>query len=1333
MAPVFRKPGPGEPTPEEREARIAELRARREARLRKLAVRSVFVAGGLVLVLALVVAGYWLLSTIGGREFLMAQIVARLPPDTTLAWDRAEGPASGPLILHGVRFSMPRQRDASCVATADTPCETGTLEFFARRMRIDPALGPLLGRRLRLDALEVEGATLLLPRTEAPFRLPQWPDALPGIAPPLAIQASDIHIDDFTVLSEDGTADSGAVTGHMVHVRRLRGGLLAEDGRLVLREVGADTDRGRFTIEGEYAPANHYRTDLLATAVLPARPGRTPARLGFVARGDLSDLAVAVAGRAPGEVRATLRLRGEPGAPAGAGPGMASAQVPQWRLEAFADALDTGLLTDPEAAPAADPLQFRLQATGLAGDARMQGELHQGGLHVRMLPSRVHLAEQVIDVDPLQLELFGGTVRVTGRGDFSEPGAGRFRGGAAARALEWGATPDTPALRASGEFGIAGAMDDWAVQGEARLDRGTQQATVRVDGRGDKQRLALPRLEVVMPGGELQGSGEVAWAPTLGWDIQGALRGFDPGYFAPGWDGAVNGQLATTGHTRDDGGLELEAALTGIGGSLRGRALDGDARFAMHGAAGTGTDRFEGEAALSIGNSRLDARGTFAEAIVADIDLRPLHLSDLLPGAGGTLQGQVRLDGPLPLPGVDADLTGSGLSWDGYRADALRLVGTLPPAGRAGTLRLDASGVDARIALERVGATATGTLRELQVEADAVGELGAMALAASLGQRGPGWQGRLASLQLDPARGAGWTLQQPAGFAFGAGALRLDGACLASSVGGTLCAQADWPRSLQVDGDGLPLSLLAAWLPEQEPGRPWVLDGEAAVDALLRPQGSGWAGHVRIDSAGGGIRNSERARSALFAYRNLRLDAELRPQGIDATLGADLNTEGRLDATVITGWDAYAPLNGQLDLRVRELTWMELFSPDIVAPEGLLTADLQLGGTRDAPAIGGQGRLSGFRTELPALAIRIEDGALQLDAQSDGNARIAGSLRTTPAAGGEGGGVLRVDGRLGWRGQDTPLELAITGEDVLVVDTADLHATASPDLQVRYRAGEPLRVTGAVTIPEARIDLEDLDSGVSPSEDVVVLDPVDPEDAAGPATPLHMDLVLRVGEDVELTGFGLDAGLGGQLRVRSVPGREMLASGHLDIRGRYRAYGQDLRVRQGRLAWSNDPISDPVVNLVAERVIGEVTAGVNVTGRVSSLEAEVWANPASSQSEALAWLTLGRPLSTLTGAERGELNAASAALTAGSGLLASRLGEQIGLDEAGLMQSRALGGSVLGVGKYLSPKLYVSYGVSLLGTGQVLTLKYLLAHGFDIEIESSTIENRGSVNWRTER
>src|SRR5690606_41820650 len=79
------------------------------------------------------------------------------------------------------------------------------------------------------------------------------------------------------------------------------------------------------------------------------------------------------------------------------------------------------------------------------------------------------------------------------------------------------------------------------------------------------------------------------------------------------------------------------------------------------------------------------------------------------------------------------------------------------------------------------------------------------------------------------------------------------------------------------------------------------------------------------------------------------------------------------------------------------------------------------------------------------------------------------------------------------------------------------------------------------------------------------------------------------------------------------------------------------------------------------------------------------------------------------------------------------IGSKIGLDDAGVTESRALGGSVLGLGKQISPRPYVGFGVSLLGTGQVLTLKYLLDRGFDIEIESSSVANRGSTNWRQEQ
>ena len=53
----------------------------------------------------------------------------------------------------------------------------------------------------------------------------------------------------------------------------------------------------------------------------------------------------------------------------------------------------------------------------------------------------------------------------------------------------------------------------------------------------------------------------------------------------------------------------------------------------------------------------------------------------------------------------------------------------------------------------------------------------------------------------------------------------------------------------------------------------------------------------------------------------------------------------------------------------------------------------------------------------------------------------------------------------------------------------------------------------------------------------------------------------------------------------------------------------------------------------------------------------------------LEYLTLGRSLATLSSAETRQLDAASAALSAGSSLLASQLGARIGLDDVGLGQS----------------------------------------------------------------
>ncbi len=1296
----MRPAGTEDATPDASDQRIAELRQQRRTRLRYLGVRASVLAGAMTLVV--VVFAYWLLTTIGGRDLLLRQIVARLPDNAALTWQQAEGSAYGPLTLRGLRFAY----TPVCLPDDEACKPSGPMLFTADRVYFDFALRPLLGRRLRLETLQISGATLALSDSREPFELPRWPDSLPQINPPLWLQAGDVRIDGLRVTREGAP---------VINIRTLRGGLDAQLGKLLVERLAIDSDRGRFSVHGQYAPRDDYRTDLIATAVLPAAAGRTPARLGLVAKGDLARMDVALAGAAPGPLRATLSLRGK--------------HRPRWQLRARADALDVGPLTTPGTAPSATPLALQLDANGVGGNANVRGTVAQGGFNATILPSKLRVADQVLDVQPLALQVFGGRATLRGRADFRVPENASYRFAINARDLRWGgatakpakgAAP-TPVVGADADLGIAGTRQAWAAIGGATLTRDRQQATVKFDGRGNDRRVVLKTLKATMPTGRLDVTGAVAWAPKLQWNLGATLAGFDPGYFAPGWDGAVNGKLVSTGHARAAGvgGYDANLDVSQLGGRLRGRALGGRGTLALRG------DAYSGDVAVTLGGSRIDAKGTVANAIDIDARFSPLRLDDLLPNATGTLRGSLLLTGARNAPNLDADLSGNDLRFGDYRAATLSAKGRLPWRGGNGALAIRASGLQAGLAFDTLSLDARGAVEALQLDATARGDIGTLALTGNASKRGATWQGALASLQLAPTRGAQWRLQQPAQFRWDGRSGMLTNACLASNGGGSLCANADWPRrGLDVNGDGLPLTLLLPYLPEREDKRPWLLRGDVAVAAQVRPVGNSWRGQATITSASGGLRNSERSRRELLRYSALTLRATFDPQRLQTELGATIFDDGRIDARISTGWDAYAPLSGEIAANTDEITWLELFSPDIVEPKGKLDGRIRLSGTRAQPLLGGQARLSQFTTELPALAVTLQGGDFRLDAQADGSARIAGSVRS-------GEGTLNVNGTLGWQGGDTPLVLNLRGSNVLLSDTRDLRAVVDPDVVVRYTAGQPLQLTGTVGVPSARIDLERLDQGVSASPDVVVLDPVDPEAIAD--SPLDMDLTLALGDGVLLNGFGLDGSLGGRLRVRARPGRETTATGSLDIDGRYTAYGQKLDITRGRLIWSNSPFSDPILNIRAEREVGQVTAGVDVTGRASSPSASVWSNPASSQSEALAYLALGRPLSSISGDEGRQLNAASAALSAGGSLLASQLGARIGLDDAGVMESRALGGSVLGIGKYLSPRLYVGYGVSLLGTGQVLTLKYLLRKGFDIEIESSTVENRASVNYRKEK
>jgi len=222
---------PGELSPEEREARIAQLRARRRARVRTLAVRSALGIG--VLVASLLVALYWLAQTVAGRDVLLAQIIARLPAGSTFTYSSAEGPLAGPLTLRDVHFHL------------------GDIDFTARRVTLDPDLRPLLGKRLRLDTLEVETAVLdIPPGPDQPIELPRWPEVLPQIELPLDIQADALVVDGLRYTSAGQT---------VVQVSSARGAIDIGDGYVQASALKLRSTLGNFSVDGHYRPGDGYR------------------------------------------------------------------------------------------------------------------------------------------------------------------------------------------------------------------------------------------------------------------------------------------------------------------------------------------------------------------------------------------------------------------------------------------------------------------------------------------------------------------------------------------------------------------------------------------------------------------------------------------------------------------------------------------------------------------------------------------------------------------------------------------------------------------------------------------------------------------------------------------------------------------------------------------------------------------------------------------------------------------------------------------------------------------------------------------------------------------
>lgn len=868
-----------------------------------------------------------------------------------------------------------------------------------------------------------------------------------------------------------------------------------------------------------------------------------------------------------------------------------------------------------------------------------------------------------------------------------------------------------------GTLALEGPWRDYAWSTEATTVAADIPGDLTARGRGDLASLRLVDARLRALAGTVRASGRIDWAPALRTDLALEWNQLDPSSRFAGWPGRLNG-AATLKARRDEQRPQVEFDGALRDSQLRGYPLTLQARGRTQQGA-VSLQQF----AVQSGGSELRAAGQLWPQLAVKGSVRSADLNSLWAGLSGQGEARFSAQGEPAAPRIAAQASAQALGYRQFRAARLTLDADVAARGRS-ELSLTLIGAQAGVALRQFTANASGTRDAHRVRFTASGTEGEGALLLQGGERGGEWRGRLEEARFAPADGVAWTLEEAAAVRIRRGAMSLEPACLRGGDS-RVCADLELGGERQRIAFRLhefALQHLRTWLPPD-----WVMIGTLGGTAALQLRG-GELSALNADLAGS---------AGSIEGDGVRLDfgpALLRVEPVGQQLHATLRLApagGTIEGEVRVAPGAALldrPMIGKLSVKLPDLSWLPVLSPEIAAARGSIDADLNVSGTLRGPALDGRLQVADGRVRLATPGIELTEISASFDRGRAAplNARLSAKSRE---------GQFTLEGVLKAMQPKLSGSFTLKGQQVLGFDTPELRAWITPDLELTLD-GRRARLTGEVAVPRAEITPRQLDAGgIGPSRDQVVVS-ADPQEAAA-AFEIESEVRIVLGDKVRFDGLGLKTRLEGAITAYDEVGRPTRGRGELRlVGGRYRAYGQDLLVETGRLLFSGGPITDPAIDLSAYRKPAEgLKVGLRARGTLAAPQFSLYSEPAMSQEEQLSWLVLGRSLETTLKSDREtELAGAAASLgLTGGDLLAQQLAPRLGFDEVslGARPGETADLARLTIGKYLSPKLFVSYGVGLFQPGHFFRLQYDLSKRFKLVGESG-LQQGGDVLYSIE-
>lgn len=701
---------------------------------------------------------------------------------------------------------------------------------------------------------------------------------------------------------------------------------------------------------------------------------------------------------------------------------------------------------------------------------------------------------------------------------------------------------------------------------------------------------------------------------------------------------------------------------------------------------------------LAIGSVRLNGALTLdpASRAAGRVTLAARNLDDLsalaLTRLGGQLDADIRLavvEGRqnLALAAKGTRLAGPSIAID-------RLDATANATDIYGRPSLDAA-----LAIDRA-VVAGEAISAIRFDSKGAPEASAFTLSAAArgfalngaGRLVPGEPLRLELATFDARRdGRRIALASPATFRFPAAGIEIADLALALENGRlTLDGRAGETLDLNLTARDVPLSAARIFAPGLDlggtlnaqariTGQPGALTGpwNVRVARLVTPE-TRQAGLPPVEITGeGAFRGDE---TSVVATVNAGRGASLSVRGT-APLGAsgalDLAAQGRLDAGLIN------PLIGAQGRRVT----------------GVVALDMRAAGTLAAPRLSGSAALTNGSFTDALQGVRLMAIEARVAATGE-NLVIERASAQTP-----NGGTLQASGRLSLDpAAGFPGSVRIQGNRAQLVSSGIVTAVANLGLEISGPLAQRPRLSGRIDVLSLDVAVPDrLPASLRPVDGIRHVRPTGTAAARlaaqkraarpaargsrpAPAFDAALALTVSAPNRVFVRGRGIDAELGGQLRVSGTLATPQLDGGFELRRGRLGVLSQRLDFSRGRLTFTGGTM--PELDFVAETRASDVTARVVVSGPADQPVFAFTSNPDLPQDEVLSRLLFARASGSLSPFQALQLAQTAAQFAGGGGDDSfERLRKSLGVDNLDIQVGA--GGPTVGVSRYIGDNVSV--------------------------------------------